>query len=173
MALLVQLRRQLQAGVHAPLGFLVELFRLLEHPQGEVHHGIAVGDRPGGVSVDHQEVLVAALFPDLLAEPLRLFKRRHLVGLHKNGAVAVPFGGLDIEIRLVFNMQHLLPAAHLIPLGENPLGKVNTAKGLHGQKEHQFKGRHLAADGLALQRANKTFPVCHVNTPIFSSSGAK
>ncbi len=146
VAPVVQLAGQLQGALQPAGGHVLELFRLLVHHGGELHHVVAVGDGPGGVTVHHQVVLIAALFADLLQEALGVL-RVPGVGVDEDGAVAVALGGLDVDVGHVGDLQFALVFAHLVPLGVDPVVGVHLAEGLHGEEEHQLEGGHLAADG--------------------------
>ena len=92
-----------------------------------------------------QEVLVPTLGPNLLQQPL---ERREVSakGVHKDGAVAVAPGDLDVEVRDIPDMERLLRPAHLIPLPKRPLRHMDPAKRLHGEEKHQLKGGDLSPD---------------------------
>ena len=81
--------------------------------------------------------------------------------MQQNGAVAVTAGCFYIKICHVVDLQLPFSGAHLLPLRITPLVRVYLSESLHGQEEHQLKGGYLAADGLAFQRLEKSFPVRH------------
>ena len=76
---------------------VVEAVRVLIHLDGHFHHVIAGGNGNGGVAVHHQEILIAAHFPDDFQQTAGVFQITG-VGMDKNGVVVIALGGLDVQI---------------------------------------------------------------------------
>lgn len=89
----------------------------------------------------------------------RIAPSSHGAGMDENGTVVIPLGNLDMQIGVILNMQHLLMAAHLIPLCILPLRGVDAPERLHCQKKLQFKMRDVAGKRLTPKRTDKTVPV--------------
>lgn len=118
---------------------------------------------PRGISkVGSPCIMIKYSSPDWSRIALEHIQNRAVLprrGMDENGTVVIPLGNLDMQIGVILNMQHLLMAAHLIPLCILPLRGVDAPERLHCQKKLQFKMWDVAGKRLTPKRTDKTVPV--------------
>ena len=151
----------LQMPFQRPFRFILKALRVIHHADGKVHHMLPVGQRKRAVAMHHQRIAAVGQFFD----PLEATPRRRIVPsarpVVENRRMLVLFGDFHIKIRNILYLKRLFLRAHLVPLGEMAMRRMDFPERLHRQKEDQFKMRHTPCDRPPIQCREEFFPWCH------------